>query len=273
MNLRGPQVWRQARHVQAGRRSPQAALPRSAMAWIRSGSSSTRSTVARGLKAASGSWNTICSASPHRAQARAAQRQQVVAAELDACRRRARQGAAPRARASTCRCPTGRPAPVSRLAPARRSTPSSAANRRAAAREGLPQCRSPTSRASLIARRLRVRKRRRRASRQASEQGSRVGVPRRADDLAASRRSRPCRRSSNTAMRSAKLGGQRDVVADEQQRHAVLAHQRVDQRDDLGLDDGVERAGRLVGDQQLRPAAIAAAMPTRCRWPPESWCG
>ena len=49
-----------------------------------------------------------------------------------------------------------------------------------------------------------------------------------------------------------KLGGQRDVVADEHQRHAVLGHQPVDQRDDLGLDDRVERAGRLVGDQQFR---------------------
>ena len=48
------------------------------------------------------------------------------------------------------------------------------------------------------------------------------------------------------------LGRQRDVVADEQQRHAVLGHQSPDQGDDLGLDDGVERAGRLVGDEQFR---------------------
>ena len=30
-------------------------------------------------------------------------------------------------------------------------------------------------------------------------------------------------------------------------------HQPADQRNDLGLDDGVERARRLVGDQQARP--------------------
>ena len=49
-----------------------------------------------------------------------------------------------------------------------------------------------------------------------------------------------------------KFGGQRDVVADEQQRHAVLGHQLPDQGDDLGLHDGVQRAGRLVGDEQFR---------------------
>ena len=49
-------------------------------------------------------------------------------------------------------------------------------------------------------------------------------------------------------------GGQRDVVADEEQRHAVcLRPARSISADDLGLDDGVERAGRLVGDQQFRP--------------------
>ena len=41
-------------------------------------------------------------------------------------------------------------------------------------------------------------------------------------------------------------------MADEDQRHAVGLHQPVDQRDDLGLHDRVERAGRLVGDQQFR---------------------
>jgi len=46
---------------------------------------------------------------------------------------------------------------------------------------------------------------------------------------------------------------QRDVMAYKQQRHAVLGHQPPNQGDDLCLHDGVERAGRLVGDQQFRP--------------------
>ena len=48
------------------------------------------------------------------------------------------------------------------------------------------------------------------------------------------------------------LGGERDVVRDEDERQAVLAHQLVEQGDELLLHDGVERAGRLVGDQERR---------------------
>jgi hypothetical protein len=52
----------------------------------------------------------------------------------------------------------------------------------------------------------------------------------------------------------AHLGHDAEVVSDEQQRHAgppleVLEHVEV-----LGLDGDVEVGGRLVGDDQLRPA-------------------
>ena len=54
-----------------------------------------------------------------------------------------------------------------------------------------------------------------------------------------------------------------------QQRHPHLALQLVEQRQDLRLDRDVERGGRLVGDQQLRPAGErhgdhrALALPAR----------
>ena len=64
------------------------------------------------------------------------------------------------------------------------------------------------------------------------------------------------------------------VVRDEEHRHAVLALETVDQREDLGLDRDIERRGRLVGDQQTRGRqAIAIAITTRWRMPPESSCG
>ena len=59
------------------------------------------------------------------------------------------------------------------------------------------------------------------------------------------------------------------VVGDEQDRHARFALQLVEQRQDLRLDRHVERGGRLVGDQQLRPAGErhrdhrALALPAR----------
>ena len=39
-------------------------------------------------------------------------------------------------------------------------------------------------------------------------------------------------------------------MGDEQERQTVVAHQLVEQRDELPLHDSVERAGRLVGDQE-----------------------
>ena len=44
------------------------------------------------------------------------------------------------------------------------------------------------------------------------------------------------------------------VVGDEQHRHAGLALEPVDQREDLGLDGDVECRGRFVGDQQAGAA-------------------
>ena len=50
-----------------------------------------------------------------------------------------------------------------------------------------------------------------------------------------------------------KLRSGRYVVADEQKRHRILRHQPPDQRNDLGLNDRIERAGRFVGNQQAGP--------------------
>ncbi len=47
--------------------------------------------------------------------------------------------------------------------------------------------------------------------------------------------------------------GEVGVVRDEQDRHPVLAAQPLEQRDDLLARLGVERARRLVGEQQARP--------------------
>jgi hypothetical protein len=43
-------------------------------------------------------------------------------------------------------------------------------------------------------------------------------------------------------------------MGDEEQRHAHLGLQLVEKVEDLGLDRHVQRGGRLVADQQLRPA-------------------
>ena len=50
------------------------------------------------------------------------------------------------------------------------------------------------------------------------------------------------------------LGDHAEVVRDEDDRGAGLLAQRAHQLEDLRLDGDVERGGRLVGDQQLRPA-------------------
>jgi hypothetical protein len=46
----------------------------------------------------------------------------------------------------------------------------------------------------------------------------------------------------------------RQVVADEQERRAVLVHEVAEQGNDLRLYRHVERRGRLVGEQERRPA-------------------
>ena len=47
------------------------------------------------------------------------------------------------------------------------------------------------------------------------------------------------------------LGDDREVVGDQQQGELVVAAQAGDELEDLGLDDGVEGGGGLVGDEQL----------------------
>ena len=64
-----------------------------------------------------------------------------------------------------------------------------------------------------------------------------------------------------------------EVVADEQIAHAELALELGQQLQDHDLHRDVERRGRLVEDQESGSTAMARAMPTRARWPPESWCG
>ena len=50
------------------------------------------------------------------------------------------------------------------------------------------------------------------------------------------------------------VGDHAEIVRDHQQRHAELFLQVLHEAQDLGLDGDVERGGRLVGDQQRRPA-------------------
>ena len=61
----------------------------------------------------------------------------------------------------------------------------------------------------------------------------------------------PCRMTTTS---SRQLADERQVVGDEEHRHAAPPLQRGDQVEDLLLHRHVERAGRLVGDQQLRLA-------------------
>ena len=50
------------------------------------------------------------------------------------------------------------------------------------------------------------------------------------------------------------LGDHTQVVRDQHHRHAELGAQVAQQLEDLRLDGNVKRGGRLVGDQQARPA-------------------
>ena len=50
------------------------------------------------------------------------------------------------------------------------------------------------------------------------------------------------------------VGDHAEIVGDHQERHAELGLQVLDEAQDLRLDGDVERGGRLVGDQQRRPA-------------------
>ena len=51
----------------------------------------------------------------------------------------------------------------------------------------------------------------------------------------------------------AELGDQAEMVRDEQDRAPHLVFQLAQEVDDLRLERDVERRGRLVGDQQVRP--------------------
>ncbi len=69
------------------------------------------------------------------------------------------------------------------------------------------------------------------------------------------------------------LGGERDVVADEQKRHAVLFGQAPISAYDLRCT--IVSSALVASSAISSPGlpAIAAAIATRCFWPPESWCG
>ena len=69
------------------------------------------------------------------------------------------------------------------------------------------------------------------------------------------------------------FGHDAEVVGDQHDAHAELGADVGDQFEHLRLDRHVERGGRLVGDQQLRPEASAMAIMMRWRMPPENWCG
>jgi hypothetical protein len=70
-----------------------------------------------------------------------------------------------------------------------------------------------------------------------------------------------------------KVCNDRQVMADQHQAHVVFRHQLFQEVENLSLGGDVQRGGRLIRDQELWPQAIAIAITTRWRWPPESSCG
>ncbi len=74
-----------------------------------------------------------------------------------------------------------------------------------------------------------------------------------------------------------------EIVGDEQQRHAELGLQVLEQREDLRLDGDVERGRRLVGDEQVgavgerhgdhHPLPLAAGQLVRIGAEPGGWIG
>jgi hypothetical protein len=68
-------------------------------------------------------------------------------------------------------------------------------------------------------------------------------------------------------------GDDGEVMGDEQEGHVFLGHEVFQEVEDLCLGGDVERGGWLIRDQETGWSAMAAAMQTRCRWPPESSCG
>ena len=73
--------------------------------------------------------------------------------------------------------------------------------------------------------------------------------------------------------RSQKRDDEVQVVADEDQPHAAVAHEIVHDAQDLAADRDVQRAGRLVRDQDLGPGASIIAIMMRWPMPPDTSCG
>ena len=140
----------------------------------------------------------------------------------------------------------------------------------AAAAEALAQAATSSSGGSC---RHRSQQRRMRAPRCASSKRARVGIARAADDdlrVAPISTSRPCR---NTAMRSAIS----EASAMSWLTNSSVMPSSVDQLSSSAtISAWTIVSSALVGSSAISsfgPAAIAAAMATRCLWPPESWCG
>ena len=70
------------------------------------------------------------------------------------------------------------------------------------------------------------------------------------------------------------VGVDRHVMCDENEGRAKPALNLADHGEDVALDDDIERA--VVGSSATITSGaqiVASAMVTRCRMPPESWCG
>ncbi len=98
-------------------------------------------------------------------------------------------------------------------------------------------------------------------ARRRRDQRARIGMHGAANTVAAGPSSMTRPRYMTTT-RSHEMAHHRQVMADEQQRQAEVAPQPGEQLHDLRLDRDVERAHRLVGDQEVRLGARARA---RCR--------
>ena len=76
-----------------------------------------------------------------------------------------------------------------------------------------------------------------------------------------------------TTTRSASSAIEPQIVRDEDDRGVRVLLGGLDHLDDLRLDGDVERRRGLVGDEDVGSFAIAIAIMTRWRIPPENSCG
>ena len=107
---------------------------------------------------------------------------------------------------------------------------------------------------------------------QAADQVDGVGMARIAEDIAgAALLDQPP--GIHDAQPVGQVGVDRHVVGDEQDRGPHLPLHFPDHRQHALLDDDVERRGRLVRDDEARPADGRQAITTRWRMPPDSSCG